>query len=427
MHLLVVCQAFPSPATGPSTRNYHLLRALAGHHAISVLTLASHDEVAALALASRSNGPAGLPMGERDLSEVLRLAHSVTVVERPTPKHKRVEQVRLLLRGQSPLLSYHSSPALQAALTDLLRGDRYDAVLFESALMAGYRLPNDANLRVIVDEHNVEHALLRRIAEGERTRGGSWARGWYNRWESRLLAPVEIDRCRRADLVLVTSEPERRALESSLAPLARTGWPTIRVVPNGVDLAAFSPTHPDQEVQGPVVFAGAMDYYPNVDAVRFFARHCWPLIRARCPDATWLIVGRDPSQAVRQLAALPGVTVTGTVPDVRPYLAAAAVVVAPLRVGGGTRLKILEAWAMGRAVVATRVGCEGLESTPGEHLFVADEPETLARAVVALLGDPAQRRALGVAGRALAAEHYSWERSGQQLLDALEQFLPVRS
>src|SRR5947209_3895560 len=142
------------------------------------------------------------------------------------------------------------------------------------------------------------------------------------------------------------------------------------MVSNGVDTDAFHKNNQEQEIANQIIFTGAMSYYPNVDAVLFFAEKCWPLIRARVPAATWLIVGSEPLPEVQKLADLPGVLITGSVPDVKPYLARSAVAIAPLLIGGGTRLKILEALAMQKAVVSTSLGSEGLSVVPGKHLIL---------------------------------------------------------
>src|SRR5262249_19343747 len=220
---------------------------------------------------------------------------------------------------------------------------------------------------------NIEHELLRRSCSYER----SSMRRYYNWLEYRLLKPVELARCRRASAISVTSEREQ-ALLRSLVPEV-----PIEVVPNGVDTASFHPsaTH-EPEVARRLVFTGTYAYRPNVDAVLSFARECWPRIRACLPDATWDIVGSAPPPNVLALAALPGMRVTGAVPDVRPYLAGAAVAVVPIRFGGGTRLKVLEALAMGKAVVSTSLGCEGLALKSGTHLVVEDDPEAFASEVV---------------------------------------------
>jgi glycosyltransferase involved in cell wall biosynthesis len=193
-----------------------------------------------------------------------------------------------------------------------------------------------------------------------------------------------------------------------------------------VDIEAFSRDAAQPETAQQVIFTGTMDYYPNTQAALYFAQHCWPRIRAQVPDATWQIIGRDPPPEVQRLAKLPGVTVTGWVPDMRQHLAGAAVAIAPLQIGGGTRLKILEALAMQRAVVSTSLGCEGLELEPGKHVLVADQPEAFAEAVIELLRRPELRQELGRNGRTLVEMAYSWERCGAALLEALEGTLETR-
>jgi glycosyltransferase involved in cell wall biosynthesis len=168
-----------------------------------------------------------------------------------------------------------------------------------------------------------------------------------------------------------------------------------------------------------------MDWLPNEDAMLFFCREVLPLIRAEEPDVTLSIVGRAPTPAVRRLAADPSVVVTGRVDDVRPYMREAAVYIVPLRIGGGTRLKIFEAMAMGKAVVSTAVGAEGLPVHAGEHLLIADEPRGFARAVVRLLRDIDKRRAIEQAARALVVAQYDWAVVAADLEEALTRFASV--
>jgi glycosyltransferase involved in cell wall biosynthesis len=180
------------------------------------------------------------------------------------------------------------------------------------------------------------------------------------------------------------------------------------------------------EVPNRLVFTATMNYGPNAEAAIHFATHIWPQVRAAIPDATLKIVGHGPPAPVRQLGQRPGITVTGSVPDVRPYLASAQAVVVPLRIGGGTRLKIVEALAMAKPVVTTTLGAEGLAVEPGRHLLIADDPDAFASDVIALLRDPARRASLAHAGRALVEERYDWGAIGAQLDDALHHLLPER-
>ena len=185
------------------------------------------------------------------------------------------------------------------------------------------------------------------------------------------------------------------------------------VVPNGVDIdfyAADVPAMEDGAGPGPLdlVFTAKMDFRPNVDAVLWFAQAVLPLIRRRSPRTRFWVVGKDPHPRLAPLAADPGIVVTGWVEDVRPYIAGAALYVIPLRIGGGTRLKVLEAMAMGRAIVSTALGCEGFELEPGQELAIADTPDEFATTVLALLQDPDRRERMGRDAHQYARSRYDW-------------------
>jgi glycosyltransferase involved in cell wall biosynthesis len=179
-------------------------------------------------------------------------------------------------------------------------------------------------------------------------------------------------------------------------------------IPTGVDPGYFKPLG-GREVPERLVFTGSMDWFPNEDAIQFFLDAILPRVRRDVPGVTLSVVGRNPSAPLRAAAARAGVIVTGTVDDVRPFVDEAALYIVPLRAGGGTRLKIFEALAMGKAVVSTSVGAEGLAVTPGRDIAIADHPDEFARSVIELLRDPARRAALGRAGRLLVQRRYSWE------------------
>jgi glycosyltransferase involved in cell wall biosynthesis len=185
------------------------------------------------------------------------------------------------------------------------------------------------------------------------------------------------------------------------------------VVPNGVDMAYYTADVPalvGEEGPGPqdLVFTAKMDFRPNVDAVLWFAETVLPQIRRESPDTRFWIVGKDPHPRLAPLAADPGIVVTGWVEDVRPYIAAAALYVIPLRIGGGTRLKVLEAMGMGQAIVSTTLGCEGFDLTPDQELSIADTPDQFAAAVLALLRDPERRARMGRTARQYASSRYDW-------------------
>lgn len=397
MHILVVMRNAPTPTTGAHTRNLALLRALCQVSQVTLLIVADDVE------------------GETETARALEgQVAALRVVPAAPFRLKRLYQLAGLLLKQPSIVWRYSSPALGRALRQLLVEEAFDAVYFEGIMVAGHA----AELRscVIIDEHNLEWELLQRSAERAPTR----LRRVFNQRESDALRRVELATLARADLVVVTSEREEVILKG-LLPKA-----TVAVAPNGVDVDAFSPQGASAEIPGRVVFTGAMDYHPNEQATLMFAEQCWPTIRSARLDATWYIVGANPPASVRRLGELPGVTVTGAVPETRSYLAAAQVALAPLLVGGGTRLKILEALAMGKAMVSTSIGCEGLALVPGEHLLVADEPQALAQAVIDTLNDADLRARLGAAGREAVARAYGWERSGRALQAALDALLSAK-
>jgi sugar transferase (PEP-CTERM/EpsH1 system associated) len=366
------------------------LKALAREHSVSLLALTDRNNVQTAHL------------------EELGLTYIRQIVVPPSLRRKRAQQMMSVLQGKSYLLDVYDREDVKKEIAVLLSLDCYDAVIFESVFMAGYQLPEGVS--AIIDQHNIEYELLQRTYQREK----AWSRKWYNWWESRMLKPIELERCRRAQGVLVTSEREalllKRLLPQSL----------IEVVPNGVDTEVFGAVDGQDEVANRIVFSGTMNYYPNIDAVLYFARECWPLILAQIPGATWHIVGKSPPPEVLSLADLPGVTVTGEVPDVKPYLAAATVAIAPLLIGSGTRLKILEALAMRKAVVSTSLGCEGLSVVSGKHLILADQARAFAHNIVELMQNKDKRVALGSAGRALVEAEYGWQRCGDYVIRALE-------
>jgi len=258
-------------------------------------------------------------------------------------------------------------------------------------------LPDVIKPPVLLFEHNVESQIWRRMRDAEKR---LWARLLLE-LEWRKLRRVEAKACKRARRTVAVSEADRAQL-SALAPGA-----DIVAIPTGVDTTYFAPGNTPEKPRE-LVFTGAMDWFPNEDGILRFFETTLPLVRRALPDVTLTVVGRNPTARLRAAAEAAGARVTGTVDDVRPFLAAAAVCVVPLRIGGGTRLKIFEALAMAKAVVSTTIGAEGLPVIPGEHLLIADDPAPFAAALVELLQDPARRAALGAAGRQLVEWQFAW-------------------
>jgi polysaccharide biosynthesis protein PslH len=255
----------------------------------------------------------------------------------------------------------------------------------------------------ILDLHNVESALVDSYAAARRGVPAAVFRG-----EAAALRRMERRTLGAFDHVVVVSEKERQRLDPGLR--------SVLVCPNGREPSAVLPPAADATV----AFVATMGWAPNVDAAVWLTREIWPLVLAKVPGAKLLLVGKDPAPAVRALAS-ENIQVTGTVPEVTPYLAQARVVVAPLRAGGGTRLKIMEALDTGRPVVATSVGCEGMEDLVGRGVVLADTAAAQADAIASLLDDPARAGALGLAGHDAVSADHTWDVALEPLLEVARQ------
>jgi len=218
----------------------------------------------------------------------------------------------------------------------------------------------------------------------------------------------------RVDVILSVSEEDAAFTRARLPNPATKVW----VVPNGVEIGSFVPNRPLPENR--IIFCGAMDILMNIDAVVRFARRVFPEVREIVPDAEFWIVGRNPDDKVRALDSIPGVKVTGQVADVRPYYAKSKVAVAPFRYGGGTKLKVLEAMALGVPVVATPIGCQGIKCVSGKHLLVEEAEEEFALSVVNLLNDDVLWKSIVVEARRLVEQRYSWEKILEKVIHQLE-------
>jgi sugar transferase (PEP-CTERM/EpsH1 system associated) len=296
-------------------------------------------------------------------------------------------------------------------LENLLRTDRFDAVVCDF-LPPLVNMPRKLPCPAILFTHNVEAEIWRRHAE---TATNPVARRLLVQQWQRMLR-FERAALSRFDLVLAVSEVDRDTFER-LYPGALRG--PMHVVQTGVDTQYFRPVSATPARRAHLVFTGSMDWLPNEDGMLYFVRDILPLVRQAEPGATLSIIGRAPTPAVRRLAEQQGIEVTGSVDDVRPHVAAGSVYVVPLRIGGGTRLKIFEAMGMGKAVVSTTIGAEGLPVTNGADVVIADEPAAFAAAAVRLIRDDEARTRIESAARRLVVERYDWSAVAQGFEDAL--------
>lgn len=415
MRVLVVSPAFPYPLIkGIKIRLFNILGQLARRHEVHLAVMAQPED------------PEPCPELEAVCAGITRLPPPRRVWDPDHPSNYFQDAGRVLrkLFDRRPHLAYiHLTPELKEAVARLPMGD-FDAVfcfrtyLFFVVAKAVARAGGGRPL--LVDFDDVEHAKF--AAQARLMAAGAGA--LLTRWESRKHREWEFAIARQSRASFVCSEIDRRRFpESSRA--------RIHLLPNGAEfdgrLSGQPPAPVADEVPGRLLMIGDMGYFPNVDGALTFCQRILPRVQERIPEVELCIVGNHPDRDVLALAKLPGVRVTGFVPDVAPWFQSAAILVVPVRFGGGTRLKILEALRWGRAVVSTPAGCEGLDPVPGKHLVVAETDEAFADAVVELATDHSRRRALGEQGYTWARESYAWDRIGDGLLNVLERVVRAGS
>jgi polysaccharide biosynthesis protein PslH len=394
--ILFVSQIVPYPPHGGVLqRGFNMLRELSQHCDIHLLAFHHADE---------------LPLGAAYTESLEQLSRFCTGLEyfplwikrRPANKRLLLAAAAFMPRPYSVLAHY--SIRLSRRIRFLCAGDDPpDIVHLDTIGLAPYA-HHCRHLPRVLAHHNVESELMYRRASAERS---ALARA-YVLAQARRLAEYERVACGAFDLNVTVSDLDASQLQR-ISPGIRT-----TVIPNGVDTDYFTP-HDDPGA--PVlVFAGGMNMFANRDGIEWFVADVWPLVKCRSPEARIVVVGGSPSAVLLQAASAdPSIQVTGYVPDVRPFTRSAAVYVVPLRVGGGTRLKVLDAMAQGKAIVSTRLGAEGISARDGEHLLLADTADSFADSVVSLLFDPARRALLGAAGRRLAEDRYAWPLIGATL------------
>jgi polysaccharide biosynthesis protein PslH len=396
MKVLFLAHRIPFPPNkGDKIRSFNVLRYLAARHEVHVGCLVDDD--------------ADL----RYVPKLRELARDVSF-GRIHPRMGRIAALPGMLRSRALSVSYFHSGNLQQWVDEVLSTQGIEAIFCSSSPMAEYLFQSGSPEKVaaavrVMDLIDVDSEKWRQYAA---TRP-AWA-AWIYRYEARCLALYESRIVRSFDRVLVVSEAEKGQIPRELQ------LPSVRSMPNGVDLEYFSPSHAGRfpAVEPLLVFTGVMDYWPNVDGVQWFVEKIFPRIRERVPDVRLLIVGSRPTAQVRKLATIPGVTVTGFVEDVRDYVGAAEVCVVPLRIARGIQNKLLEAMAMGKAVVSTPEAFEGLRAEAGRDVLVAADEAAFAEATLQLLGDKQRAAAIGRNARVCVERHYAWE-SNLGVLDDL--------
>ena len=392
------------PVTGGArVRDFHLARELVrGGARLTYLAFASDDASAPEVILRKRLAPLG---------------NAETILVRRDKGYSRPNLLRGLI-GPRPItvLNYYSS-RMAGELRRILSAEPFDVVQLEGVHLSSYiKIVRECRpaAKLVCDWHNIESELMARY--GQHT--ANFGRRIYARRTVSLLRPLEEELLRSADAHTVCSEREREAL------LGRWPGAHVAVVGNGVDLEFYSDAAiadacrrsgvAGNGARNKVVFVGSMDYHANVDAARYFAEEIWPRIRMRRPDLQFVIAGSKPVAEVTVLGEQPGITVTGTVEDIRPYYRKAQSMVVPLRVGSGTRLKVLEAMAAGTPVISTTLGVEGLDIRPGEDAILADTVDAIVEGVVGLEEGSIRWLQLAANGRRTAAR-YDWTKAGNVL------------
>lgn len=374
--LLFISHRLPFPPDkGERVRAYQEIRALSKSFEVTVAALAHSDE-------------------DYKAAEQLEMEGCRVLLARGGGKLGLARGAWRLLRGGSVTEGYFSSRFMH----NLLKRERlhasFDIVLAYCSSMLQFAMAVPASVRV-VDMVDADSAKWETYAKTVH-----WALKPLYQLEARAIRRLELGAIERCDAVAIVSQAEARALHS--------GSSKVTVVGNGVDTEYFSPSEAPPEGETSIVFTGTMDYWPNVAGVCWFVRQVWPEIKKRRPEATFIIVGRNPVRSVRKLSRVSGVQVTGSVPDVRPYLAAAGVVVCPLKFAPGVQNKILEAMAMGRAVIASPAALSGLDVEVGKDLLQADAKVQWQEQIVQILTDQDHREQMGRDARSCVEVKYTW-------------------
>lgn len=389
MRILFLAHLFPLPLdSGGKMKSFYTLKALAERHEVAVLAYV------------------------RDVQESLRVEElrrvcgNVEIVQLKRGKMRQLADLGTsAVTGRSFIVSRDFRSEMQRAFEAMVERFRPDVVHIDHLQMAQF-VDFNATYKTVLDHHNVESAIIRRMAETSDSAGVRL----YARLEWPKLQRYELAVCRKSDLVLTVSDEDRSTLREHDPELAN-----IWSVPIGVDTGFFMPVRRQLGSRN-MLSIGTMYWPPNIDSMLYFSHEILPLVQEQVSDCTLVIAGQRPAPSIQALASNPAIKVTGYVDDVRDVARNCGVFIVPLRSGSGVRVKILNAMAMGLPIVSTSIGAEGLEVVSGEHLIIADRPQEFAQAVVKVLSDKDTAASLGENARRLVCERYSWEIVGKQLL-----------
>jgi len=388
MRVLVVCHRLPfPPSRGGKIRPFNIIRHLKSQgHSVTVASLARSDQEA-------EEG-----QGLREYCDELLYE----VITEPVATLKMLARLPTTVPSS---MGYFHSDKLAAKIRSAHARQEFEFVLVHCSSVAPYVV----DIRHVPKIFDLGDVDSQKWLIYSRVRGFPLSLGYW--LEGRKLQRAEKRLARHFDLCTCTTRAELDTFDG-FSTGTPSGW-----FPNGVDAEFFSPTDQPYDPET-ICFVGRMDYFPNQAAMHDFCRHVWPLLRDRRPELKLQIVGADPAKHIKALADLPGVTVTGSVPDVRPFVTASVLTVAPLSIARGTQNKILESMAMGVPVVSSREAAGGVDALPDRHFLVADSPRQYRDAILRLLENPAERARLAGAGRDRIISHHDWSHS-MEMFDQL--------
>lgn len=374
--------------TGGKIRTYNMLRELKRNHEITFLALCPPDTTEAARQMARE------------------FSHrQIWIPWKETPKHTLAFFIELACNGlfsKNPyVIQKYRSSAMVAKIRELDSSNEFDLIVCDFLTPAS-NLPARTGAKrtaLLLFQHNVESSIWERLFRNAK---GRLKRIYFkSQWER--MERFELETCRQCDAVVGVSDDDGRVFQSQFGLTNVLGS-----VPTGVDLSYFRPTTERRKPHS-LVFLGSMDWMPNIDAVSYFTEKIFPAVKEKFPDATLKIVGRNPTRPVKELEKIKGISVTGSVADVRPHLAEAEVMIVPLRIGGGTRIKIYEGMATGIPVISSRIGAEGLPVIDRENILLVDSPADFSTAIGVLFGRSDLRKQIGDAGRVFVERNFGWE------------------
>ena len=394
MKILFLSHLFPLPLdSGGKIKSFYTLRTLAKEHDVRVLTYVRNEQEHSL------------------IGDLQKMCPNIDVVWLNRGKLRQVSDLLSSLgTRRSFIVSRDYREQMQAAFRDSINSFAPDVVHIDHLQMAQF-VDFRGPYKTVLDNHNVEHMIIRRIADTD----GSPAARLYTRIEWPKLRRYELEVCRSCDMVLTVSEEDKNTLQDMDAAINN-----IRCVPIGVDIDYFNPVERNADSRN-LLSVGTMYWPPNVDSMLYFSREIFPIIKKQVPGCTLTIAGQRPVAAIQSLSADPSISVTGYVDDVRETARDCGAFVVPLRSGSGVRVKILNAMAMGLPIVSTSIGVEGIAVKDGVHALIADSPRDFSEASIKVLQDRDLAQQLGDNGRKLVCEKYSWDAVGKQLLDIYQQ------